>query len=219
MEGYIVRTPSAKATWTIIGINLVIGLTTIILQNTDPKLFEEIIIRFSAIPYYTIIGKELYRLITSMFLHGGLIHLFLNMFALFIFGPDVERVLGRLRYLILYFVSGIAADYAHAYFILEFYPIRQLLLTPSIGASGAIFGVMAAFAVLFPFRRLFIFVGFPIVAPAIVAVFIMALLQFVYALFTPFSQVAYAAHIGGFIAGLILALIYKPSLRRISFTF
>ncbi len=217
MEGYIVRTPSAKATWTIIGMNLIIGLITIILQYSSPNLFREIIIRFSAVPIYTINGWEPYRLITSMFLHGGFIHLLLNMFALFIFGPDVERVLGRIRYLILYFVSGIIADYAHAYFILEFYPVRELLLTPSIGASGAIFGVMAAFAVFFPLRRLFIFIGFPIVAPAIVAVFIMALLQFAYALFNPFSQVAYAAHLGGFIAGLILALIYKPSLRRITF--
>jgi len=217
MEGYIVRTPSAKATWTIIGVNIIIGLPMIIFQYSNPGLFKAVIMMFSAVPLYTINGWEPYRLITSMFLHGGFIHLFLNMFALFIFGPDVERVLGRVRYLILYFVSGVIADYAHAYFILEFYPIEQLLRTPSIGASGAIFGVMAAFAVFFPFRRLFIFIGFPIVAPAIVAVFIMALLQFAYALFTPFSQVAYAAHLGGFIAGLILALIYKPSLRRITF--
>jgi len=154
-----------------------------------------------------------------MFLHGGLLHLILNMFTLFIFGPDVERVLGRARYLLLYFASGVAADYAHAYFIETFYPIRQLLITPSIGASGAIFGVMAAFAVLFPYRRLFIFMGFPIVAPAIVAVFIMAGLQFLYALLTPLSQVAYAAHLGGFIAGLILTLIFKPSLRRVALQF
>jgi len=62
-----------------------------------------------------------------------------------------------------------------------------------------------------------IFIGFPIIAPAIAAIFIMAALQFLYALFTPFSQVAYAAHVGGFLAGLILALIYKPFLRRITF--
>lgn len=219
MEGYILRTPSAKATWTIIAINLIIGFTTFILQLIDPKLFEMVILNFSAIPFLTILGREPYRLVTSMFLHGNLIHLFLNMFTLFIFGPDVERVLGRIRYLILYFVSGLAADYAHAYYILGFYPFRQLLLTPSIGASGAIFGVMAAYAVLFPLRRLFIFIGFPIIAPAIVAIFIMAALQFFYALFNPFSQVAYAAHLGGFAAGLILTLIYRPSLRRVSIVF
>jgi len=219
MEGYIIRTPSAKATWMLIGINLLIGLVTIMLQYTDPAAFDWIIYNFAAVPLYTINGWEPYRLITSMFLHGGFIHLFLNMFALLIFGPDVERVVGRTRFLLLYFVSGLVADYAHAYFILEFFPYKQLLLAPSIGASGAIFGVMAAFAVLFPFRRLVIFMGFPIIAPAIVAIFIMAAFQFLYALFTPFSQVAYAAHLGGFIAGLIITLIYKPSLRKFTLEF
>lgn len=219
MESYIIRNPSAKATWTLIGINIIIGLPTIILQYTDPKTFNWIIYSFAAIPLYTINVWEPYRLITSMFLHGGFIHLFLNMFALIVFGPDVERVVGKARFLLLYFVSGLVADYAHAYFILEFFPYRQFLLAPSIGASGAIFGIMAAFAILFPFRRLMIFMGFPIIAPAIVAIFIMAALQFLYALFMPFSQVAYAAHLGGFIAGLIITLIYKPSLRRFALEF
>ncbi len=219
MGGYIISTPSAKATWTIIGINTITGIATFIIQLTNPKLFNEIILNFSAIPILTIHGRAPYRLITSMFLHGDVIHLFLNMFALFIFGPDVERVLGRLKYLILYFASGIAASYAHAYFILTFYPAKQLLLVPSIGASGAIFGVMAAYAILFPLRRLFIFMGFPIIAPAIVAIFIMAALQFFYAVLAPFSQVAYAAHLGGFIAGLIITLIYKPTLKKVRIIF
>ncbi|MDW8021402.1 MAG: rhomboid family intramembrane serine protease [Nitrososphaerota archaeon] len=216
MEGYVIRTPNAKATWTLIGINLVIGLATIILQYADPEAFNWTIYSFAAIPLYTINGWEPHRLITSMFLHGGFIHLVLNMFALIIFGPDVERVVGRARFLLLYFISGLVADYAHAYFILQFLPYRQFLLAPSIGASGAIFGVMAAFAVLFPFRRLMIFMGFPIIAPAMVAIFIMAVLQFLYAFFTPFSQVAYAAHLGGLAAGLIITLIYKPSLRKLA---
>ena len=219
MEGYVISTPSARATWIIIGVNMVIGLATFAIQLANPRLFNEIILSFSAIPFLTILGREPYRLITSMFLHGDLIHLFLNMFALLIFGPDVERVLGRVKYLILYFASGIAADYAHAYFILTFYPAKQLLLTPSIGASGAIFGIMAAYAVLFPLRRVMFFMWFPVVAPAIVAILIMALLQVFYAFLMPFSQVAYAAHLGGFIAGLIITLIYRPMLRRVRIGF
>ena len=219
MHGYIAETPSAKATWTIIGVNLVIGFATIMMQYSNPRLFYWVIMNFSSIPVYTITGTQPYRLFTSMFLHGGFLHLLLNMFALFIFGPDVERVLGRIKYLILYFGSGLAADYFHAYFILSFFPAKNLLTVPSIGASGAIFGVMAAYAVLFPFRRLMIFIGFPIVAPAVVAVFVMAALQFLYALFTPFSEVAYAAHIGGFLAGLILTLIYRPFLKRFTFMY
>ena len=219
MQGYVVQTPSAKATWAIIGINLLIGFATITMQYTNPRMFYWVIYNFSSIPVYTLMGVQPYRLVTSMFLHGGLLHLLLNMFALFIFGPDVERVLGRIKYLILYFGSGLAADYFHAYFIISFFPVKDLLMAPSIGASGAIFGVMAAYAVLFPFRRLMIFIGFPIVAPAVVAVFIMAALQILYAFFTPFSQVAYAAHIGGFLTGLILTLIYKPFLRRFTYIY
>lgn len=214
MEGYIARTPSAKATWTLIIINVVIGVATTVTQYTNPETFRWIIIHFAAIPLYTINGIEPYRLITSMFLHGDLIHLFLNMFALMIFGLDVEKIVGRVRFLLLYFASGLVADYAHAYFILEFIPHKQFLLAPSIGASGAIFGVMASFAVLFPLRRVMLFIGFPIIAPAIVAIFIIAASQFIYALLTPFSPIAYAAHLGGFAAGLIITLIYKPSLRK-----
>lgn len=215
MTAYIARSENANATWALIGVNVVIGLFTISLKYSSPQEFFNIILQLGAIPLYTIHWIQPYRLITSMFLHSGFIHLILNMFALFIFGPDIERVLGKTRYLLLYFLSGVMADVIHAYFIAFFYPYKQLLLTPAIGASGAIYGVMAAFAVLFPFRRLMVFMGFPVIAPAIVVIVLMAFLQTVYALLAPFSQVAYAAHVGGFITGLALTLIYKPSLRRV----
>jgi len=203
---YIARSENANATWTIIALNVIIS----ILAQGYPRIAYE----FGAIPLLTLKGIQPYRLVTSMFIHLDFIHLFFNMFALFIFGPDIERVLGKPRYLLLYFLSGIMADVIHAYFIAIFYPYKRLLWTPAIGASGAIFGVMAAFAVLFPFRRLMVFMGFPIIAPAVVVVVLMAFLQVLYALLAPFSQVAYAAHVGGFLTGLILALIYRPSLRR-----
>jgi len=214
MTAYIARSENANATWALIGVNVVVGLFTISLQLSSPEEFARMVSALGAIPIYTVHWVQPYRLLTSMFLHGGFVHLFLNMFTLFIFGPDIERVLGKPRYLLLYFLSGIMADVIHAYFIAIFYPYKRLLWTPAIGASGAIFGVMAAFAVLFPFRRLMVFMGFPIIAPAVVVVVLMAFLQVLYALLAPFSQVAYAAHVGGFLTGLILALIYRPSLRR-----
>lgn len=204
---YIARSENANATWTIVAINILIS----ILAQGYPRIAYE----FGAVPLLTLKGIQPYRLVTSMFIHLDFIHLFFNMFALFIFGPDIERVLGKPRYLLLYFLSGIMAGIIHAYFILILYPIRELFLIPAIGASGAIYGVMAAFAVLFPLRRLMVFIGFPIIAPAIVVIIILALLQTLYALLAPFSQVAYAAHVGGFITGLILTLIYKPGLRRV----
>lgn len=204
---YIARSENANATWAIIAVNVMV----FILAQGYPRIVYE----FGAVPLLTLKGIQPYRLVTSMFIHLDFLHIFFNMFALFIFGPDIERVLGKPRYLLLYFLSGVMAGIIHAYFILFFYPIRELLLTPAIGASGAIYGVMAAFAVLFPLRRLVVFVGFPIIAPAIVVVAFMAAIQTIYALLLPFSQVAYAAHVGGFLTGLILSLIYRPGIRRI----
>ena len=99
--GYIARTPNANATWTIIGVNALIGLPLILLKYNYPTVFMHVISEFGAIPILTINWIEPYRLITSMFLHSGFIHLVLNMFALFIFGPDIEMVLGKIRYLSL----------------------------------------------------------------------------------------------------------------------
>ena len=141
--GYIARTPNANATWTIIGVNTLIGLYLILLKYSYPMGFMNIVHEYGAIPDLIVRWEQPYRLLTSMFLHSGFIHLALNMFALFIFGPDIEMVLGKARYLLLYFLSGIVADLAHAYFICFFFPYRRLLITPAIGASGAIYGAVS----------------------------------------------------------------------------
>lgn len=204
---YVARSENAYLTWSIVLINVIVFL----LVRMNPRL----ILEFATIPLLTIRFSEPYRLLTSMFTHSDVLHLFFNMFALFIFGPDIEKVLGKLRYLALYFISGVMAAIIHAYYIFIFFPIMTLLTSPAIGASGAIYGVMAAYGVLFPMRRLIAFIGFPIVAPAVVVIVILALTQTLYALVAPYSQVAYAAHVGGFITGLIITLAYKPALRRI----
>ncbi len=203
---YVARSENAYLTWTIVLINVAVFLVV----RMNPRL----ILEFATIPLLTVRFAEPYRLLTSMFIHYDILHLFFNMFALFIFGPDIEKVIGKLRYLTLYFISGIVAAIIHAYYIFIFFPIMTLLTSPAIGASGAIYGVMAAYGVLFPMRRLVAFIGFPIIAPAIVVIIILALIQTLYALVAPYSQVAYAAHVGGFITGLIVTLAYKPGLRR-----
>ena len=190
---------------------MLFNIAVFLLVRMDPRL----ILEFATIPLLTIRFTEPYRLLTSMFTHYDILHLFFNMFALFIFGPDIEKVIGKLRYLALYFFSGVTAAIIHAYYIFIFFPIMTLLTSPAIGASGAIYGVMAAYGVLFPMRRIIAFIGFPIVAPAIVVIAILALIQTLYAFVAPYSQVAYAAHVGGFITGLIITLAYKPGLRRL----
>lgn len=211
---YIARTNNSNATWTLIGVNVIIFLFTASLQTSSPIEFRRLILSFGVIPLYVITWTEPWRLITSMFIHAGLEHVLLNMFALFIFGPEIEMVLGKPRFLLLYFLSGVMADIIHSYFILIFFPFPTLLTTPAIGASGAIFGVMAAYALLFPRRTLVVFpLMFP--APAILVITFMILAQVFLAFLTPFAEVAFAAHVGGFLTGLILTLIYKPSIKRL----
>lgn len=203
---YVARSENSYLTWFIILANIVV----FILVRINPRIIWE----YATIPILTVTFTQPYRLVTSMFIHYDIFHLFFNMFALFIFGPDIEKVLGKPRYILLYFLSGFMAAIFHAYYIFIFFPVRELLTTPAIGASGAIYGVMAAFGILFPMRRLMVFFGFPIMAPAIIVIIVLALIQTLYAFAAPYSQVAYAAHVGGFITGLIITFAYKLGLKN-----
>jgi membrane associated rhomboid family serine protease len=146
-------------------------------------------------------------LITSMFMHGGLMHILGNMWFLWIFGDNVEDVLGHVRYLIFYLVCGILASLAHVFATAA---LSGDKLIPSLGASGAISGVLAGYVFLFPRRRVTVIL-FRIITdvPAYMAIGIWFLFQLIAGLgmFGGGSQVggvAYAAHLGGFVAGLVL---------------
>lgn len=153
---------------------------------------------------------------TSMFLHGGWAHILGNMLYLWVFGDNVEEVLGTPTYLAFYLAAGVAGSLAH---ILADPTSR----VPSIGASGAIAGVLAAYMVLFPQARIntliFFFPFIRVVrVPAILLIGFWALLQFLSGLgtlgITDAGGVAYWAHIGGFVAGLILAFSFRGKARR-----
>ena len=157
-------------------------------------------------------------LLTSMFMHGGWLHIGGNMLFLFIFGDNIEKAYGHIKYLIFYLVCGIIAGLAH---VLS----QPDSIIPSLGASGAISGVMAAYLVLFPTNRVRVLLTLgviwlrPIAVPAVVMIGIWALLQFVngigsIAVTDQTSGVAYWAHIGGFIAGALITLLAKPFLDR-----
>jgi len=145
-----------------------------------------------------------FNFLSSMFMHGGFSHIFGNMLFLWVFGDNIENRLGHIRYLIFYLLCGIAAA------------LGQILLQtdsiiPMLGASGAISGVLGGYLLLFPRRsvRAIIFNFFTTV-PAYVALGIWIVYQIVLGYLTPpgTGGVAYAAHIGGFIAGLILVKIF-----------
>ncbi|HEX5706175.1 MAG TPA: rhomboid family intramembrane serine protease [Pyrinomonadaceae bacterium] len=150
-------------------------------------------------------------LLTSMFMHGGFAHLLGNMLFLWIFGDNVEDDLGKGRYLAFYLVTGIIASLAHVF---STYMFGGNPLIPSLGASGAISGVLGGYLVLHPHRRVrVILVRVITEVPAFVAVGLWFVFQLVSGLgvFGGGSQeggVAYAAHIGGFIAGLVLIKLF-----------
>ena len=148
-------------------------------------------------------------LITSMFGHGSWAHLVGNMVFLLVFGPAVEDALGKVRYLTLYVIAGLAAGLTHAVVMLSFSP--QDAVIPAIGASGAISGVLAAYVVVRPFRRVLVWVmpAFFLRIPALAVLgawFLLQAVQGSMGLVSPqHSSVAFFAHVGGFVAGLVLA--------------
>jgi len=154
--------------------------------------------------------NSLFPLLTSLFLHGGIAHLLGNMWFLHIFGDNVEDRLGRVRFLIFYFVAGLAASLAQ-------FAVSPGSTVPCVGASGAISGVLGAYALIFPHARVLsvIPLGFflqLLEIPAYIFLFIWFGLQVVSGLFSSPGEggVAWWAHIGGFLAGAAFVKVIPP---------
>lgn len=151
-------------------------------------------------------------LLTSMFMHGSWAHLGGNMLYLWIFGDNIENRLGHKRYIIFYLLTGLIASLSHVFSTVM---STQNSLVPSLGASGAISGVLGAYLMLFPSRKVKMFVFRGIIdVPSYVALGFWIVLQVVSGLGLlgggTGGGVAYAAHIGGFIAGLLLIKFFDP---------
>jgi membrane associated rhomboid family serine protease len=148
-------------------------------------------------------------LLTSMFLHGGWAHLIGNMVYLGIFGDNVESSLGHVKYLLFYLACGIAGALAHIF-------TAPGSTVPTLGASAAISGVLAAYIVYFPSNRVLVWFAFRVMAvPAMVVIGTWALMQFLSSAGSILSPregggIAYTAHVGGFVAGLLLGALLKP---------
>ena len=152
-----------------------------------------------------------FTLLTSMFMHGGIAHLAGNMLFLWIAGDNVEDAVGHSRYFFFYLLCGILSGLSH---VLITYYFSQDVLTPSLGASGAISGVLGGYILLFPRKKVYIwlFFFFTIAVPAFLAVGLWFLFQVIDGLGMLGGQnpgsVAYGAHIGGFVAGLLLVKLF-----------
>jgi membrane associated rhomboid family serine protease len=144
-----------------------------------------------------------------MFMHGGWLHLGGNMLYLWIFGDNVEDRLGPVRYLIFYLVTGLAATFAQ-------YAVNPGSAIPNVGASGAIAGVLGAYLLMFPKARVDVLLGRQVVAmPAFLVLGFWIVLQLVSGAGsiadtaqTEQGGVAYMAHVGGFVAGLVLGVVF-----------
>ncbi len=154
-----------------------------------------------------------FTILSAMFMHGGFAHLFGNMLYLWIFGDNVEHRFGSLAFLSLYLASGIAATFAQI-------AIDPSSVIPNLGASGAISGVLGAYMVLFPRNRVHAIFFFTVISiPAVAAIGIWIVFQFVngYGAIMVSEEtvggVAYGAHIGGFLAGVVLAFILRIFIR------
>jgi rhomboid family protein len=150
-----------------------------------------------------------FTLLTSMFMHGGIAHIAGNMLYLWIFGDNIEDRLGHTRYLVFYLLCGILASLAH---VAATVVGGGDTLVPSLGASGAIAGVLGAYLVLFPGRRVrVLFFNILQEVPALIVIGLWFVYQVVLGLGTLGAEgggVAYGAHIGGFIAGFVLIRLF-----------
>jgi membrane associated rhomboid family serine protease len=233
------RQTTPYVNWIFIGINI---LVFVFLQGLGGNV--EFTYAFSTVPEEILTGEDLvtqpqvernpatgqqYRrpglqptpitvyitLLTSMFMHGGFAHILGNMLFLFIFGDNIEDRLGHKRYILFYLAIGILASLAHVFTTAA---MDGNMRVPSLGASGAISGVLGAYLLLFPKKRvtvLLLRIIMPV--PALVAIgiwFLFQLLNGMGALGSQTGGVAYAAHIGGFIAGLILIKVFDPGPPR-----
>jgi hypothetical protein len=198
-------------TYLLIFLNVAVFAYELFLNSRNQ--LESFLYAYALIPKDVVRGSAVHTLITSMFLHGGLMHVLGNMLYLHIFGNNVEDIMGKTRFVIFYLLSGLAAS------------ALQIVVNPSsgvpnLGASGAIAGVLGAYLVAFPRARVHCIVIFGffikwVVLPAVVVLFFWFVLQLLSGLGSlsystaDSGGVAYFAHIGGFLAGIFLVNIFR----------
>ncbi len=210
----VIRQKIPIVTWGLIALNIIIFIYQIKLPQYQLMQF---LAKYSLIPasfFSQEIKTNYYTLVSSMFLHGSFQHILSNMWILWLFGDNVEDRMGSFSFLMFYLICGIIAGISHIY-------LESRSLVPSIGASGAIAGVMAAYMLLFPGARVLTLVPIFIIPrlislPSVIFIGIWFITQLLYGMMAFFENVgiggiAWWAHIGGFLGGLFL---YSFFLKR-----
>lgn len=200
---------------------MVINTIVFILQITSPINPKNIVFAYGAIPNYLLTFETVQPIhpfltvFTSMFMHGGFFHLGGNMLYLWIFGNNIEDKLGHIRFMIFYLLSGVVAAYSHAI-------TSPSSMIPMGGASGAVSGILGAYILLFPHARVYtlIFFGFfarVVRLPALFVIGFWIVIQFINGIlskgFVNQGGVAWFAHIGGFVFGILIIRLFLPGTR------
>ncbi len=171
---------------------LLANIAIFVLQFLAPALNEILIFYFGLIPRLAFQKLFIWQFVSYMFLHGGFSHIFFNMFALWMFGVELERTWGTREFLKFYFLTGIVAGISTAAF-------SWGSMIPTIGASGAIYGILAAYALFFPDRYVYLYFLFPIKMKYLAV--ILGLLEFISAYNQSQTGIAHVAHLGGMLVG------------------
>jgi len=202
---------------------IVLNIFIFFLQLTSSADPRDLVYFYGAIPHFLLTSSTtqpinpMGTVFTSMFMHGGLLHLGTNMLFLWIFGNNIEDQLGHFKFIIFYLLCGVIAAYSHAL-------SGPSSMVPMIGASGAVSGVLGAYLLLFPKARVhtLIYLGFYIQVlrlPAVIVIGFWIVIQFINGLISKGAAnhggVAWFAHIGGFIAGMILIRLFISRKRKI----
>ncbi len=195
-------------TYALVAVNVLVFFLELDRGDTFIQEWAFIPARFSADP-----PGNVTTVFSAMFMHGSWLHLGGNMLYLWIFGDNVEDRFGHVKYLAFYLLAGIAATFAQ-YFVL---PESNV---PNVGASGAIAGVLGAYLLMFPHARVNVLLGRSVVAmPAIIVLGFWIVLQLVSGVGSiaytdaDVGGVAYMAHVGGFAAGFLMALLFRAAGR------
>jgi len=217
--GFMSNTPVAVKN--IIIVNIVMLVVTML---NRPLMYEKFALWFPASPFF-----EWWQSVTHMFMHSGFFHLFFNMYALYVFGSVLERVWGPKKFLLFYFVTGLGAalvhtgvqwiEYQSAMDMLQsalqpaesdIMAVRNIIFVPTVGASGAVYGVLLGFAMLYPDTILRLWFP-PIALKAKWLVIIFGAIEIVLGITSTGAGIAHFAHLGGLIFGFILLMYWKKT--------
>ena len=212
------KIPNARipiVNWLLIIINIAVFVFQFQMSNTDGAAF---IMKFGAIPQQILSGHNLPSLLSSLFLHGSILHLAGNMLFLFIFGDNIEHVLGHISYLVFYLLGGVIATLLHT----VVFPGSE---EPVVGASGAISACLGAYLIMFPTNRVrvlvifFIFLFTTIRISAWLFLGAWMALQIINSVSSTgvgdsHDNIAYWAHIGGFVYGMLIGVFNYGNARN-----